>query len=63
LRIRDGELFVTDNGNVIVDCSFGEIPDAQKLASVLSTIPGLVDHGLFIDMAGWPSSAARTGLK
>jgi ribose 5-phosphate isomerase A len=52
LRIRDGELFVTDNGNVIIDCSFGEIPDAQKLASVLSTIPGLVDHGLFIDMAG-----------
>ena len=52
LRIKDGELFVTDNGNVIIDCSFGKIPDAQKLASVISTIPGVVDHGLFIGMAG-----------
>ena len=51
LRIRDGELFVTDNGNVIIDCAFGRIPDAQKLASALSTIPGVVDHGLFIGMA------------
>ena len=52
LRVRDGELFVTDNGNVIIDCAFGTIPDAQKLASVISTIPGVVDHGLFIGMAG-----------
>ena len=63
LRIRDGELFVTDNGNVIIDCSFGEIPDAQKLASVLSTIPGLVDHGLLIDMAGLAILGGHDGIE
>jgi ribose 5-phosphate isomerase A len=63
LRIRDEELFVTDNGNVIIDCAFGEIPDAQKLASALSTIPGLVDHGLFIDMAGLAILGGSNGIE
>jgi ribose 5-phosphate isomerase A len=63
LRLRDDELFVTDNGNVIIDCSFGQIPDAQKLASALSTIPGLVDHGLFIDMAGLAILGGPDGIE
>ena len=63
LRIRDGELFVTDNGNVIIDCAFGKIPDAQKLASVISTIPGVVDHGLFIGMASMAILGGPDGLE
>lgn len=63
LRIRDGELFVTDNGNVIIDCAFGTIPDAQKLASVISTIPGVVDHGLFIGMASMAILGGPDGLE
>ena len=63
LRIRDGELFVTDNGNVIIDCAFATIPDAQKLASVISTIPGVVDHGLFIGMAGMAILGGPDGLE
>ena len=63
LRIRDGELFVTDNGNVIIDCAFGTIPDAQKLASVISTIPGVVDHGLFIGMACMAILGGPDGLE
>ncbi|MDX1717526.1 MAG: ribose-5-phosphate isomerase RpiA [Anderseniella sp.] len=63
LRIRDEELFVTDNGNVIIDCAFDQIPDAQKLASALSTIPGLVDHGLFIDMAGLAILGGPNGIE
>jgi ribose 5-phosphate isomerase A len=63
LRIRDGELFVTDNGNVIIDCAFGKIPDAQKLASALSTIPGVVDHGLFIDMASLAILGGPNGIE
>ncbi len=51
LRVRDGRPFVTENGNLILDCAFGSIPDAQKLASALSLIPGVVEHGLFIRMA------------
>ena len=63
LRIRDGELFVTDNGNVIIDCAFGRIPDAAKLASALSTIPGLVDHGLFINMASLAILGGPNGIE
>jgi ribose 5-phosphate isomerase A len=51
IRVRDGKPFVTENGNLILDCAFGTIPDPQKLASALSLIPGVVEHGLFIRMA------------
>ncbi|MCA8978832.1 MAG: ribose-5-phosphate isomerase RpiA [Planctomycetes bacterium] len=44
--------FVTDNGNQILDCKFeGGIADARALAARLSTEPGVVEHGLFIDLA------------
>ncbi len=43
--------FETDQGNWILDCSFGEIGDPPALAQSLATIPGLVEHGLFMDMA------------
>ena len=43
--------FVTDEGNHILDCRFGEIVDAAALAARLDAVPGIVEHGLFIDMA------------
>ncbi len=52
LRIAaDGKPFVTDEGSHILDCSFGEIQDADALARELSGMPGIVEHGLFIGMA------------
>ena len=51
-RVRsDGRLYMTDNGNPILDCSFGEIKDPSALARTLSDIPGVVEHGLFIGLA------------
>ena len=47
---KDGPV-VTDNGNLVLDCDFGEITDPERLATALSTIPGLVEHGLFVDLA------------
>jgi ribose 5-phosphate isomerase A len=47
----DGSLFVTDNGNQILDCSFGRIEDPPALARLLSDMPGIVEHGLFIGLA------------
>ena len=47
----DGSLFVTDNGNQILDCSFGKIADPPALAQELSGTPGVVEHGLFIGLA------------
>ncbi len=43
--------FVTDEGHHILDCTFGEIGDPAALANRLKTIPGVVEHGLFIGMA------------
>ncbi|MGA7295375.1 MAG: ribose-5-phosphate isomerase RpiA [Terriglobales bacterium] len=47
----DGSAFLTDNGNQILDCSFGKIADPAALAQTLSDTPGIVEHGLFIGLA------------
>jgi ribose 5-phosphate isomerase A len=47
----DGSAYITDNGNQILDCSFGKITDPPALALALSNIPGIVEHGLFIGLA------------
>src|SRR6476659_4742651 len=46
-----GKPFVTDEGHHILDCLFGQIPDPVVLAIELSRMPGIVEHGLFLDMA------------
>ena len=46
-----GNPFVSDEGHHILDCSFGQIPDPPALARALSNMPGIVEHGLFIDLA------------
>jgi ribose 5-phosphate isomerase A len=45
----DGSPFRTDQGNVIVDAAFGPIEDALGLAAHLARVPGIVEHGLFLD--------------
>ena len=42
---------VTDGGNYILDCHCSVIPDAPKAAALLSAVPGVVEHGLFIGLA------------
>lgn len=44
------EPFITDQGHHILDCHFGQIPDPSALAHTLSEIPGVVEHGLFINL-------------
>jgi ribose 5-phosphate isomerase A len=52
LRLRAGEPYVTDNGNWIVDCRFERgIVDARALELALARIPGVVESGLFVDLA------------
>jgi ribose 5-phosphate isomerase A len=46
-----GNAFVTDEGHHILDCHFGQIPDPPALARKLSDMPGVVEHGLFINLA------------
>ena len=47
---EDGPL-VTDEGHYILDLHLGRIGDAPALAAALNALPGVVEHGLFIDMA------------
>src|SRR5579863_7424581 len=46
-----GNPFISDEGHHILDCSFGQIADPPALARALSDMPGIVEHGLFIDLA------------
>lgn len=51
MRQRDGQLYVTDNGNYIADASFGKIVSPAELSHELKMTTGVVDHGLFVDIA------------
>jgi ribose 5-phosphate isomerase A len=50
-RDQFGRPFVTDEGHHILDCSFGTITDPHRLAGELDRMPGVVEHGLFLDLA------------
>ena len=43
--------YITDNGNFIVDCAFGEIKDPPLLQELVNAITGVVDNGLFVHIA------------
>jgi ribose 5-phosphate isomerase A len=49
LRRAGRDLYLTDQGNPILDTHFPTIADPVALAAMLSTIPGVVGHGLFLD--------------
>lgn len=49
-RLRDGASVRTDEGNYILDLALEDIPDAPALARALSAIPGVVEHGLFLNI-------------
>ncbi|MFL5258357.1 MAG: ribose-5-phosphate isomerase RpiA [Hyphomicrobiales bacterium] len=63
LRAQNGKPFVTDNGNIILDCALGRIGDPPKLAAALSSIPGVVEHGLFIGIASLALIGTSAGVK
>lgn len=51
LRLKNETPFLTDNGNYIIDCHYGIIEDAVKLHDQLNNLPGVVENGLFINLA------------
>lgn len=59
----DGHAFVTDGGHWIIDAHLGQIPDASRLASTLASIPGVVEHGLFIGLADIVVLAGGQGVR
>lgn len=63
MRLKDGKPFVTDSGNTIIDVAIGRIPEAERLANLLSVTPGVVDHGLFIGICGIILMGSKDGVK
>lgn len=51
LRQRDGKPYVTDDGNYILDLHLDKITDEYALAKELDQLTGVVEHGLFLDLA------------
>lgn len=61
---EDGAPIVTDNSNYLARCWFaGGIPDAEALAQALAGRPGIVEHGLFLDMADVVIAAGASGVR
>jgi len=59
----DGHAFVTDGGHWILDAHLGRIPEPPRLAALLSAIPGVVEHGLFIGLAKTAILAGSQGIR
>jgi ribose 5-phosphate isomerase A len=51
LRSIQDKPFITDNGNYIIDCAFKKIPHPVLLHDQINAITGVVDNGLFINLA------------
>lgn len=63
LRMKDGQMFVTDNGNYIADCRFERIDSPQSLEAEINMVPGVVDNGLFIGLADKVIVASKDGIR
>jgi ribose 5-phosphate isomerase A len=67
----DGKPYVTDGGHYILDCAFGKMNDPADVAHELDCIVGVIEHGIFLDLAtevfvGGPGGVAllkRSGSK
>lgn len=53
IRKSEDKNFITDSGHFIIDCRIGEIDDVRSLEKELKMIPGVVEVGLFIDIADY----------
>ena len=60
---KDGHAFVTDGGHWILDARLSTIPDAERLAAALVAIPGVVEHGLFLNLADVAILAGSSGIR
>mgnify|MGYP003617726199 CR=1 FL=1 len=61
-RRRDGQTFITDEGNLILDCHFPGLANPQAMAQLIRAQPGVVEHGLFLGMATAAVVAGERGV-
>jgi ribose 5-phosphate isomerase A len=58
----DGSVYLTDENNFILDCACGVIPDPSKTAADIRNVVGVVEHGLFLNMASFALIASDQGV-
>lgn len=63
LRLRGDGPFTTDQGNFILDCTFGPLADPAGLGARMDGRTGIVAHGLFLAMATDVIVAGRSGVR
>ncbi|MBU6298670.1 MAG: ribose-5-phosphate isomerase RpiA [Alphaproteobacteria bacterium] len=63
LRKKNGAPVKTDGGNLLYDCGFGAVADAAKLDAALSSVTGVVEHGLFVGIASTLVIAGPGGVE
>jgi ribose 5-phosphate isomerase A len=59
----DGSLYITDEGNYILDCGGASITNPAKTAAEIRAIVGVVEHGLFLNMASLALIAGEDGVR
>lgn len=60
---HDRSEYRTDQGNLILDCDFGPIADAEALAARLERRAGIMEHGLFLNIAQTVIVAGDDGIR
>lgn len=59
----DGQPFITDGGNYILDCAFGPIASPAALDRELNDVVGVIEHGLFIRIASQALVGTDDGIQ
>ena len=60
---HDGSPYITDEGNYIFDCHYGEIADPAAVAHAIKSMTGVVEHGLFLGLASVAIIAGPSGAR
>jgi ribose 5-phosphate isomerase A len=62
-RVTGNRPFVTDNGNIVLDVAFPSLENPADLAARIQAIPGVLGHGLFLQMASAAIVAGPSGIR
>ncbi len=63
LRMEHARPVVTDEGNYLLDCAFGQIHDPRRLAASIAGLPGVMAHGIFLDLVDRLLIAGEDGVE
>ncbi|MFH1487645.1 MAG: ribose-5-phosphate isomerase RpiA [Pseudomonadota bacterium] len=58
-----GTPFITDQDNYVLDCNFGPIENPERIAAELEKRAGILEHGLFLNLATDVLAAGKEGIR